>query len=565
VTNLAKFTIEGTASSQAGYDGTAAQVLHFALEASATLVQRWTLQVYDPNDTSSPKASYGAPLLTLVGATSGQNVDAATPGSQVTCTLPSGMNSWIVRSVVNGGLDAHGVPNPNYVFERMVVIRDGSGRRRVVVAEATQYGPDGWARALNEHLASVPNAVAGGTERGQKGEWNGTIYVPMRDAVTSAIDLTGATDAKATIRADLAALRYGSWYHFPDGLIRVGLNGSVDASDIFTVPAGVTVTFSERGAHYGHRVFTGDPNFGSLLNVYDKGNLFTLAEGATVIGPTIYYPQQNVNSAPVVYGDCFVLAGHGNTVKNVTAINPYRFAKCTAPGPTIQDVKAFPLNRGIWLARVGDVARITGVNFTNANLSTDGAGAHGATLLAYVQANATSFYVDGAEQFEFVGCFSYGYNVGLRFTDLDGDGFRGAYGNWIGGGWDIVNAGILVEEPNGLTLRGLNLMGARIIPNGATANGILFSDTHSPANADERPSIYASNCHFWNAHSRSVFLNTGSAGNYIQQGGSVRGQVNEAFRNSGSGLLSLDRLGIHGTRTGGAGTIVDTNQWDPGA
>lgn len=150
--NLAKFTIDGTASSPGGYDATISQVLDFALEGGpANLVQRWTLQVFDAADAGSPLASKNAPTLTLVGATSGQKVDAATPASGITCTMPgSGVHSWLIRSIVNGGVDASGNANPDYVFERFVAIKTGSGLRKIVGTEATQYGPRGWADAQND-------------------------------------------------------------------------------------------------------------------------------------------------------------------------------------------------------------------------------------------------------------------------------------------------------------------------------------------------------------------------------------------------------------------------------
>jgi hypothetical protein len=211
VPNLAKFTIEGTASSPGGYDATVGQTLHFALEGGpASLVNRWTLQVYDPADTTSPLASYGAPLLSLVGATTGQKVDAATPGTQITCVAPSGMNTWIVRSIVNGGILPNGKKSPDYVWERMLAVRDGSGRRRVISTEQTQYGSEGWARAVNEAMTAAMS-IAAGTQRSQIAQWNGTTYGLVRDKIivepsggddTAAIQ--SAVNARAGVTVELA-------------------------------------------------------------------------------------------------------------------------------------------------------------------------------------------------------------------------------------------------------------------------------------------------------------------------------------------------------------------------
>jgi hypothetical protein len=79
VTNLARFKVNGTASSPGGYDMTNGQALKFALEGLTGVLQRWTFEVHSAADSYSPWASKNAPSLTLVGGTSGQKVDAATP------------------------------------------------------------------------------------------------------------------------------------------------------------------------------------------------------------------------------------------------------------------------------------------------------------------------------------------------------------------------------------------------------------------------------------------------------------------------------------------------------
>jgi hypothetical protein len=210
VPNLAKFTIEGTASSPGGYDATVGQTLHFALEGGpASLVNRWTLQVYDPADLTSPLASYGAPTLSLVGATTGQKVDAVTPGTQITCVAPSGMNTWIVRSIVNGGILPNGKKSPDYVWERMLAVRDGSGRRRIVGTEQTQYGPEGWARAVNEMLATAAPSLPNGTAVAQTSAWNGASWakVAARSYDVSLFGAAGdgATDDTTAINSAIAA------------------------------------------------------------------------------------------------------------------------------------------------------------------------------------------------------------------------------------------------------------------------------------------------------------------------------------------------------------------------
>ena len=161
--NLARFLINGSASTPGGFDGANGQVLTFALEASAGVVQRWTLEVYSPGDAASPLASKGAPLLSLVGASTGQKVDAATPASTISTTLPgSGAHSWIVRSTVNGGLDAYGKPQPSLVYQRIITIRSGNGRRKIIASESTEYAPGGWADAQNDDVEAPGGGGGGG-------------------------------------------------------------------------------------------------------------------------------------------------------------------------------------------------------------------------------------------------------------------------------------------------------------------------------------------------------------------------------------------------------------------
>src|SRR5688572_606801 len=109
--NLARFFINGVSSiPKAGFDALDFDLLTFTPEGASSIVQRSTYEVYDVAEPSSPLASKDAPTLTLVGATSGQKVDAATPSAAVTCQLPffPVVASWIVRRYVNGGIDATG-------------------------------------------------------------------------------------------------------------------------------------------------------------------------------------------------------------------------------------------------------------------------------------------------------------------------------------------------------------------------------------------------------------------------------------------------------------------------
>lgn len=128
-------------------------------------MQRVTFETYDPTDPNSPRCSLDAPTLSLVGVTTGQKVDAATPAAAVTTTLPGvspGGHSWRIRCTVNGGLDALGRPHPDYVFERLVTIRSSAGLRKVVKEEGAAYGATGAEDAQNEMVEGFTGSAGSG-------------------------------------------------------------------------------------------------------------------------------------------------------------------------------------------------------------------------------------------------------------------------------------------------------------------------------------------------------------------------------------------------------------------
>ncbi|MHB9005066.1 MAG: hypothetical protein ACYC6C_13600, partial [Coriobacteriia bacterium] len=222
MTNWARFTINGTASTTGGYDALAGDALSFALEASPGLVVRKTeYWVYSAADPDSPLASKSAPELSLVGATTGQRVQAATPAAVVNTTLPAlGVHSWIVRCQVNDGVDEDGSVNPDYVFERMICVRSASGRRKIVPTEGTMYSPRGWADAQNDDVDGI--VIPGGMSnvlyvdvngddltavRGNSGYPYATIQAALNDAASGdCVQVGPGTFAAAVLLPELAAI-----------------------------------------------------------------------------------------------------------------------------------------------------------------------------------------------------------------------------------------------------------------------------------------------------------------------------------------------------------------------
>jgi hypothetical protein len=164
----AKFRINGDASDQ-GFDATNGVTLSLQLKnlplagVSTVVFQVFSATLFDDElgiSRNPPRASPGAPVLSLIGATTGQSVSPAALDGVVTVDLPgSGSYSWIVRCTVNGGMatlaDGRVVPDSALVHERMISIRDANNLRAIVATETTQYSDDGWAAALEELRASL--------------------------------------------------------------------------------------------------------------------------------------------------------------------------------------------------------------------------------------------------------------------------------------------------------------------------------------------------------------------------------------------------------------------------
>jgi hypothetical protein len=220
--NLALFSIDLDLTNQ-GKDVLHSAVLTLRLRQSPPVgVNSTVYQVFDPLafdpglpiSANPPRSSPGAPTLTLVGATSGQSVSPAVPDGPVTVTMPgAGVYAWIVRCIVNGGVTL-GVPDPNLLWERMVVIRDPSGRRAVVATERTQYSDDGWAEAFASFVLAGLSVVASAPFHKD----------PVRCATTANIAaLTGTpvVDGVATVNGDRVLVKDQA-VAFANGIYIVG-------------------------------------------------------------------------------------------------------------------------------------------------------------------------------------------------------------------------------------------------------------------------------------------------------------------------------------------------------
>jgi hypothetical protein len=157
--NLAQFWIDSSPPNARGYDvaPNAQPVLHLA--SSSSLVQRVTYEVHSAALPLSPRATDGAPILTLNNGAGhiGQAVDAETPTANVTLSgVPSSDSEphlWEVRCVVNGGTNQRGAFDPDLIFSRFVALRNAAGLRKILQSERDEYDPvESWAGAFNDAL-----------------------------------------------------------------------------------------------------------------------------------------------------------------------------------------------------------------------------------------------------------------------------------------------------------------------------------------------------------------------------------------------------------------------------
>lgn len=142
--NKAKFTINGNAADNLGYDAVTGEALSLALE-NAQGVLSVTYQVYNPSDPESPLASTGALNLTFT-ANSLPSYSPPTPATAAALAMPSSFLfgcAWIFRATV--ALDN----GATQVFERMVTLKLNRARA-YVPGETTQYSARGWGDALSQ-------------------------------------------------------------------------------------------------------------------------------------------------------------------------------------------------------------------------------------------------------------------------------------------------------------------------------------------------------------------------------------------------------------------------------
>lgn len=210
--STAAFDISGSPSTDVGYDADNSEVLSLSLEDNPA-PDIWSLQY------STLQASKDAPALAYSDSGSPDPVtDPVTTAMSAT-----GLHAYIIQSQANGGKDANGNTVAAFTKQRLVVIRAGTGMRKIVVVETTQYDAEhGWEAAINtvidltkathnvETLAAA-KTLTKDSERFQKLDPDGGARnVDLPAEASSAglsfyIENTGGLGANLTVRNDTPA------------------------------------------------------------------------------------------------------------------------------------------------------------------------------------------------------------------------------------------------------------------------------------------------------------------------------------------------------------------------
>lgn len=148
--STAKFTIAGDAYANLGYDALKNAELELQLEDQPALDVRSC--VY-----SVVAQSLDAPNIAELGAPGSAGASPSTPGGALEITMPTTAgHSYLIRCTINGGRNSLGLHDATYTRERIVAIRDGTGTRRIVPSESTQYdATNGWTEAVNDAIAKL--------------------------------------------------------------------------------------------------------------------------------------------------------------------------------------------------------------------------------------------------------------------------------------------------------------------------------------------------------------------------------------------------------------------------
>jgi len=363
----------------------------------------------------------------------------------------------------------------------------------------------------------------------------------------------GQTDDSPAIQAALnAAAPFGGVVWLAPSSNAYHCNGPL------TVPSNVTFKGGYGGMRRGLRLYEEAP-CGSLLHVYTYGDFITMSHNSILDGLEIYYPLQTTEGVPNPHGWTIKIPAnqHGVTIRNICSPNPYQFIYAQADGFLIEGVQGYPLNVGIQLGRVADVARITNIQF-NGNCWSDAT----QSLRDWVQTYGVCLKVAGAEELMITDLFAYGYLRGIWFEAYADANFPGNYGSLTNFGFDAVQEGILVQTGGISGRQGFSISNGRIVPfqgQVGARTGIKCSDTVPSIG----PGISVSNVGFFGPHERSIWIEPDSGARITILGGQATEYQQEMVlcqsRNAAVRLVGMRSFNGVGPRINnpGGGDVLD--------
>ena len=249
----------------------------------------------------------------------------------------------------------------------------------------------------------------------------------------------GVTDDTAAIQKclDEAAKKGGGVVYLPPAKYLV--KGSIK------VPVGVAV----KGAAQAPLAI--DPLIGTVILATGGRDdekapaLFEVGKSASVIGLTVYYPEQKVKDIRP-YPWTFHMFDLDNTVENVTLINSYNGIR-VGPEPNvrhrIRSVYGCVLRRGIMVDACTDIGRIENVQFHCHWWSAASTGGEWDPVYKYMAKNCEAF-IFGRTDWEYVNnTFVFPVYIGYRFINTASGACNGQF---CGIGADAAQRCIVVDQ-----------------------------------------------------------------------------------------------------------------------
>ena len=212
----ARFTIDGSPSEDPVtgdrlFIAINGQTLDVTLEANPSTALSATFEVFDANDTNSPKASKGAPLLTWTENGLPAILLGPVPigiNEIVHIDMPaSGILSYLIRCTVSTPGD--GSPNSQVqVYERLVLVFSTATVppiRKTIPGESTEARVRAWSDAINDMVDAIQGLTIGGAAATLV-SGPGQYTVPMACVVSDLVYITGANAASKADNTGVATM-----------------------------------------------------------------------------------------------------------------------------------------------------------------------------------------------------------------------------------------------------------------------------------------------------------------------------------------------------------------------